>query len=257
MRDPHVERLLFEIGSEEGISYDSPAPLDFTNHLGCFDCRDGKLVVEPASHFADEDDARAVIEPFLHSWEIEADLDLNIGTIRFRFLRAEMVDRDPPPPGTSQVIRAKAAGVVFSTGDVTLRVTRRAYPVPPESFRATSDVQLAHSRWRAFRAGREPLQSMAYFVLTLIEAGAGGRKNAARNLLIDAKVLDTVGRLSSTKGDANTARKVKRGGAFQDLTGAENHWLEQAIRRLIRRLGEAASGLAIQELRMADLPDLE
>jgi hypothetical protein len=207
MRDPHVDRLLFEIGSEEGISYDRPVPLNFTNHLGRFDCRDGKLVVEPASHFADEDDARAVIEPFLRSWEIEADLNLNIGTIRFRFLRAEVVDRDPPPPGASQVIQVKTAGVVLSAGEVTLRVTKRAYPMPPESFRATSDVERAHSRWRAFRAGREPLQSMAYFVLTLAEAAAGGRKNAAEHLRIDPDVLGSIGRLSSTRGDASTARK--------------------------------------------------
>lgn len=257
MRDPHVERLHFEIGSEEGVSYENPAPLTFTNHLGQFVCRDGVLRVEPAAHFADESDARVVVEPFLRAWEIDADLNGNIGTIRFSFLGADVVDRNPPLLGTPQVISAGAAAAAFASVRAAAHITRRLYPTPPESFRATSDVTQAYSRWRGFRAGHEPLQSMAYFVLTLVEAVAGGRKVAARSLAIDLDVLGTIGRLSSTKGDADTARKVERGTAFQELSGSEEQWLEHAIRRVVKRLGEHAAGGALDPLRMADLPELK
>jgi hypothetical protein len=74
--------------------------MTFANHVGRFDVREGKLIVEPADHFARKADARGVIEPFLRAWEIQADIDFNIGTIRFKFMRADVVDRDPPPPGS-------------------------------------------------------------------------------------------------------------------------------------------------------------
>jgi len=93
VRDPHIARLHFEIGSEEGSSYENPEPVSFENSLGRFDARDAKLVVEPADHFADHDASRSIIEPFLRSWEIETDLDSNPGTIRFKFLNIDEVIR--------------------------------------------------------------------------------------------------------------------------------------------------------------------
>ena len=51
MRDPHVERLHFEIDSAAHVSYDKPEPLTFDNHLGRFECRDGRLVVGPEGSF--------------------------------------------------------------------------------------------------------------------------------------------------------------------------------------------------------------
>jgi hypothetical protein len=254
MRDPHVERLYFQIGSAEHVSYDRPEPLTFDNDLGRFECHDGRLVVAPEAHFTDPDDARVVVEPFLRGWEIDSDLDGNIGTIRFKYLRADVVDRDPPPPGASVTIAAKAGSIGISGAAATGHVTRRKYPRPPTSFRASADVQQAYNRWLAYRHSQEPLLSMAYFVLTILEAGAGGRDRAAQLLAVDEKVLANVGRLSSTRGDPGTARKAAKAGTFQPLTPVETNWLEAAIPRLIRRLGEREAGAALEQIRMADLP---
>ena len=87
MRDPHVERLHYEIGTGEGISYRDPAPVEFSNKIGRFQLRDGSLLFEPIEHFSDEEQARGAVEPFLHGWEMEADLTSNVGTVRFKFLR--------------------------------------------------------------------------------------------------------------------------------------------------------------------------
>jgi hypothetical protein len=108
----------------------------------------------------------------------------------------------------------------------------------------------------AFRAGKEPLQSMAYFVLTLLESVAGNRQEAARSFSIDLSVLSTIGRLSSTKGDSSTARKIKSPKPLQELSGPEKQWLEQAIRRVIHRLGEHASGMPLTQIKLSDLPKL-
>lgn len=256
MRDPHVQTMHYEISSEEGISYRDPEPLSFSNHLGTFDTAENKLRISPAEHFADEEEARRAIEPFLRAWEIDADLRSNVGRIRFKFERVALVDRDPPPPGSSAVIHVKAASMVLLGGSVSIHVTHKKYPEPPKTFSATPEVQHAYRRWLGFRFGKEPLQSMAYFVLTLLESAAGGRQPASRAFQIDSLVLGTIGRLSSTRGDEGTARKAGPGIQFQDLSGAEKQWLEEAIRRVIRRLGEHASGASLTLISMSDLPSI-
>lgn len=256
MRDPHVERLFFEIGAEEGTSYRSPPPLCFSNTLGDFKAADGMLVVQPSDHFANEKNARAVIGPFLRSWEIETDLTVGIGTIRFRFKRAETIDRDPPPPGSSRTIELEGVAAGASVGIVSLHLTRAFYPAPPKQFRASAEVEAAYRRWRSVQTAREPLQSMAYFLLTMLESAAGGRRQAADTFSIDVDVLRTIGHLSSEKGDLMTARKVPRDTPLRELTGPEKTWLDQAARRIIIRFGERASGAPMKQLTMADLPKI-
>lgn len=256
MRDPHVQVMHFAVGSGEGISYSDPEPISFTNCLGAFELDLGKLRIAPVEHFSDEDEARRAIEPFLRAWEIEADLRLNIGMIRFTFERVELIDRDPPPPGTPQVIQLKGIASAGAVGQVSLHLTCRKYPQPPGSFRATSDVEHAYRRWIGYRSGKEPLQSMAYFVLTLLESAAGDRKDAARSFNIELDVLRTIGKLSSTKGNPSTARKVVPGTPFQELSGAETAWLEKAIPLIIRRVGEHASGTPLARISLADLPSI-
>jgi hypothetical protein len=256
VRDPHVTRLQFEIRPEKGTSYENPEPLTFENPLGQFDARDGKLLVEPVDHFADETAARSIIEPFLRSWEIETDLDANPGTIRFRFQSADVIDRDPPPPGSDLSIQLVGESLLITGGTIETLITRRKYPQPPTAFEATVDVARAHARWLDYRAGREPLPSMGYFVLTLVETAAGSRKNAAGVFQIHSRVLDKLGELVSTRGGPATARKAPSGGLFQELTGAEQAWLEQAVRKLVKRLGEHASGATLSRLTLGDLPKL-
>lgn len=254
MRDPHVETMHYKVGSVEGISYQDPEPVSFSNHLGEFSLADNKLRITPAEHFAEEDEARGAIESYLRAWEISTDLNSNFGMIRFEFERVELIDRDPPPPGSSHVISVKAASMVLMGSNVTLHLTCRRYPNPPTMFSATPDVLYAYRRWLRFRAGNEPLQSMAYFVLTLLESTAGGRQIAAQSFQIEPDVLGTMGRLSSTKGDESTARKVGRSKQFLDLSPAEKQWLEEAVRCVIRRLGEHASGAQLTPIKLSDLP---
>jgi hypothetical protein len=256
VRDPHVERLLYVINSDERIAYENPEPLTFENPLGRFGTRDGKLLVEPVHHFADEAAARSIIEPFLRSWEIGTDLDSNPGTIRFRFLAAEVIDRDPPPPGADLNVQLKGESLSITGEIVKTLITHRTYPPPPSAFEATVDVVYAHARWLDYRAGREPQQGTGYFVLTLIQAAAGTRKGAAKIFQIDEEVLNKLGELTSTRGDPRTARKVPRGGLYRPLTGAEPAWLEQAIRKVIKRLGEHASGATLTTITLRDLPQL-
>lgn len=256
MRDPHVQKLYYEIGSGEGISYKDPEPVTFSNQLGVFDLCDGKLSVAPTEHFANEDDARQAIEPFLRAWEIEADLNSNVGMIRFEFARADLIDRDPPPPGSSHVIEAKMGEIITMGESVSFHLTCSKYPQPPIAFRTTPEVEIGYRRWIAFRTGKEPLQSMAYVVLTLLQTTAGSRQHAAQIFQIDPAILNLIGKLSSTKGDSSTARKIQTGSVLEELSGAEKQWLEQAVRRVIHRLGEHAAGAPLTPIKLSDLPNL-
>jgi hypothetical protein len=200
MRDPRVERLHFRISSEESTAYRNPPPLSFTNLLGKFETQGATLIVEPAAHFANEGEARAVIEPYLRSWEIEADLVHNLGTIRFNFDHADLVDRNPPLPGQDAVVQIAGTASVAFAGSLTAIVTHSSYPAPPRLFRTSPEVEVAYQRWRQVRLTREPLLGMAYWLLTLIEARTGGRKQAATTFNIDKPVLDTLGRMTAERG---------------------------------------------------------
>jgi len=97
---------------------------------------------------------------------------------------------------------------------------------------------------------------MAYAVLTLVESVGGDRRKAASTFAIAFEVLNAIGRLSSTKGDGATVRKFGAGGKVQPLTGAESSWLEAALRRVVRRMGEHAAGAQLTQIAMQDLPSL-
>ena len=255
MRDPHVEALHYSVAAEGTTEYLDPEPLAIDHALGSFHITGSSLTVEPSEHFADQDEAIAAVDPFLRAWEVATDLDQGLGTIRFKFERASIIDRDPPPPGSPVTVALRGIASSVAFGNVTIKVSRNIYPPPPLAFRLTPEVEMAFRRWRAYRAGAEPLPAMAYFVLTMIENLAGTRRDAAKALSVDFGILKRVGDLASTRGDAMSARKVVKGSSpLQDLTAPEKEWMELAVRRLVLRLGEHASGAKLMPFTMKDLP---
>ena len=259
MRDPHVQVMHYQVSSEEWVVYQNPKPISFSNDLGAFEVSAKRLRVTPAKHFPNEMEARRAVDPFLKDWEIEADLKINIGMLRFKFESVEMIDRDPPPTGSPVTINSKVASVVVE-GRCSIGFIPSEYPQPPKKFRATRAVQSVYDRWIGFRSGKEPLQSMAYFVLTSLQTAAGGgkstRKMAARAFQIDLPVLNKIGELSSDKGDGNAARKARPNNKSQELSQIERDWLEVAIRRVIYRLGEHDPSVQLAPISLADLPKL-
>jgi hypothetical protein len=256
MIDPHVQAVYYQVRSEEGIIYDDPIQISFMNDLGKFDLSNSMLCIMPAKHFASEDDAKKELEPFLNDWVIGSDLTSNIGAIRFKFEHTDIIDLYPPLPGTSQNINLNVAEVVAIGESISVQVPRNEYPKPPEGFHATPTVMIAYDRWFEYKKGKGRLLDMAYFVLTLLESEAGYRKSAAIKFQIDKKILYKIGELSSRKGDEKTARKVDKKNPFQGLHNSEILWLEEAIKKIIYRLGEVESGNPLVNITMDDLPPL-
>lgn len=254
--DLHVVALNYSVEHSDGISYDSPPPIEFETSECRYRLADGKLRCELIAHFADVGAARAIAEPLLRAWEVKSDLRGRTGDLRFRFESPEVVDRNPPEPGSNRVVAMIALPGSFASafGTVSTRETRRAYPEPPTDFTVNPNVDTLARRYDGYRSGREPLQGMAYFALTVVEVMGGGRKSAAERIGVDETVLRKIGELSSTRGDAESARKAGRD--LQPLTSEERVWLEAAVREMILRVGDTRSSAGRPVLSMADLPTL-
>jgi hypothetical protein len=263
MRDPHVTSLYYEIRSERNNSFKDPEPLTFSNSLGTFELEGNKLRVSPAEHYAKAAEAQAAVAPFLRAWEIEADLRRggNVGMIRFRYERADRIDRNPPGPRESITLEVDSVEVGVLAESVTLHLGHRKFPEPPSGFQATVHVEILWSRYIAYLDGKDLLTSMSNFVFTyaLNLAGDAKRKErkreVSRMLQIHERVLSKVAELAAG-GDSMTARKVTRGRPLAPLTPREEGWLREAIRRLILRIGEMSSDEPLPMLTMADLPKL-
>jgi hypothetical protein len=77
---------------------------------------------------------------------------------------------------------------------------------------------------------------------------------------IEPKVLETLGRLHSHRGDLTNRRKLEHERELHEppLTSQESTWMEAAVRRLIRRVGEYAADptAPCPTLSMRDLPSV-
>lgn len=257
MRDPHVSALLYRLGTDETVVFANPSPLERETDAFRMRLADGVLRCEMKDHHASEQSARTRVEPYIRAWELWEALRSSRRRIWFDFEKAEIVDRDPPPPGEPQVNIVETAKMAFRGYAPTVRSTYQRYPDPPRGVAVSPDVETMWSRYEGYLAGREPLASMGYMCLTVLEASAGGREEAAKQYRIDMGVLRKLGHLTSEIGGPQAARKVP-GGGFRPYTGTEKVWIEAVVKAMIRRAGEwaAAPNADRPRLTMSDFPPL-
>jgi hypothetical protein len=252
MNDPTVDSLLYVVVPAEGVRFDNPPAVEVEQPEFTARLTDGHLRVHPRVHYPSVDAARDVVDPFVRSWEVFAALERGRRELRFRFEKGVMVDRSPSPGHSLSAATIDVTAVAF--GSVGFRLTRKSYPGFDVAFRADSLVELMWARLEGHIENREPLQSMAYFCLTAMEAATGSRRFAARQWGIDYEVLDTLGRLTSTKVDPQLPRKALHWRA-EELSSAERAWVSATVRAVIRHIGAREAGVTAR-LEMADLPKL-
>ena len=134
------------------------------------------------------------------------------------------------------MVHARPARFEVTVGKATCVVSPACYPLPSGVMRITADVQTLYDRYMGYRQGREPLTTMAYFCLTILEKN-NSREVAAKTHGIKFEVLREIGRLSSEKG-GQQARKAS--GTNNNLTAQDRRFLEEAIKAIIRRAAEKA-----------------
>jgi hypothetical protein len=256
MNDPHVDALIYRVEHGDDVNYDAAPPMKYENEVftvrierGDDKSKKGLVRFEFKTHFATVEEAQAAVEPFIWSWELSANLDHYSHQFNLSFDDSKISDRNPNLNGTMEI----AAGVKVSVSMHGV-VHRGHFPEVPLALAVNTDVEFMYLRYKRYQEGGEPLPSMAYFCLTVLEIGAGGRRKAAKNYSISKDVLAEIGRLSSTRGGTE-ARKVGASDIEKKLTEAECRRLIAAVRHLIRRAAEIAynPGKVYPRITMADL----
>ena len=256
MRDPHVVSLTYRLETDDSLSFDAP-PLEHETEAFALCLDDDVLTVEMKAHFASVEAARDAVEPLLTSWEVHVAL-ANRDEIAFEYEDAEVVDRNPPEPGDDVVLRPDSGVYRMSLSEPSIHITRGKYPSPPEHFEASPEVEVLLKRYQRCLNGSEQIIPLAYFCLTVVESKGRGRARAAKQLNISSSLLNRVGDLTA-RGDLESARKWNGDDHNRPLSEKEQHWLEEAVRLLILRLGAYAARPEgpFEKLTRADLPPLE
>ena len=278
MNDPHVETLNYTVESYGPNAWDYESAATLSHHasdIGDFLIDQGVLTVKLSTHYPDEQTARYFVDRFLKNWEIHNDLAGNYGAIRFKFTDATTIDRNPSPEGPA--VEIFAGEQLLISDSVSSHASAGRYPnPPPANFADTGNiVKDAHLRWCQYKDGKEPLRSMAYFVLTLIETEAkstpgigGALQKAAHIFNIDESVLKKIGEISSVSGTVQIARKVDANARNQYVPGTATDdeilrinsvlewWLEDAITKALMHLGRLSTHEVPNRLTLDDLRPL-
>ena len=258
MSDFHVVSLTYRLQTGEHVSYSNPPPLVFENEIARCHLEKDQLRCEMKLHVATVEQARALVDPILRDWEMEVELTRNRGEFRLIYEDAEIIDRTPPKSGIqARVLKVLGGNYLVTMDNLTAHIMRRKYPDAPMGFHLTPDAESILLRFRNYQDGREPLLSMAYFCLTVVESAAGGRNRrnkAAKMFEISERVLSKLGDLTTKHGDRATGRKAQS--SAQPLTGNESAWIEATIKRLVLQLCDPPSHYERKQLTMADLPSL-
>lgn len=262
MNDPHVEWLQYQLKVvSPKIKFENPPPLtgECSNFSICL--KDDILIVQMKKHYASEEEAKLSIESFLEAWKISATINHNfdVNIIDFEFDKAHIIDRDPFKVSGPTPIKINIT-LPSPTFQMNITTYLSTYPALPQKFTASQDVKTMWFRYQQHVEDKEPLQAMSYFCLSLIEQTAGGRSKALAKYKIDKCILDKLGKLTSAKGAENEARKLASKSSRIPLTNAEKHWIREAVKILIRRIGEhdydSPTANSLRQVKMADLPSL-
>ncbi len=253
MNDPHVVALIYGIEHGASVDYEEAEPFVREESAFRLEVKDKKARFELKDHYAEESAARESIKEYIRVWEFDACLNNGPDSFKLRFDESEIEDRNPTPGKVS--IRASfRAGVPTFSVSVTCRV--RKYPSPPSGLAINPDVQTMYDRYMNYLQGREPLSGLVFFCLTVLENLAGGRKAAARKYQIAKGVLREIGYLCSEKGGPE-ARKAE--GVTKELTQEERRFLDQAIKKIIRRVAERTCSptAELDKISLSDLKNIK
>ncbi|CAG0963332.1 hypothetical protein MYXO_00885 [Myxococcaceae bacterium] len=233
-----IQRLAYRVEKAGAFADDV---IEFSHAVGDFSLANGLLRVDLRLPTDSISEARAHIDPVVRAWEFEAEIRMGFPVIKFEFTPAVAVgatsQRSPETNGATELVIA----------------TR--YP-PAPTIAVTSEMENVWERYTRARLGiGESVESAVYYGLTVIEAQFGSRPKAAAALNLPHGVLSKLGELSSTRGDAATARKSRASG--EPLNRSEKKWIDHSIRYALLQLGHLAAGLAPPEIEAGALPDLE
>ena len=254
MNDPHVVALIYRIEHSSSVDYSNDPSFDHEERAFKVKVEDKQVRFELREHHASVEAALETVEPYIRGWELDAGLRGQPGDFMLNFDRPEIVDRNPTPGVISIGVHFRGGVPTFSASPT----VTKPYPKPPTGLTLDPDdpdVQTMYKRYEGYCQKREPLTSMAYFCLTMLESHlCRGRENVARKYEIDREVLRLVGNLTANRGGQMAARKAS--GIKDDLTPQESHFLKESTKAMIRRVAEVAHDPQkhYPKIKLSDLP---
>lgn len=259
MKGSYVESLTYRILHVESESYEKAPPLEHEYSAFSIHVQNNIATFRLKERHATVDLARAIIEPFVRAWELDAELYRGFGAFQLAYRSAEICDPKQPP---GQNVHDCSVWLDVKM-DVTVDavVERGCYPSPPANLAVNADVETMLQRFNLYRQGRDTPAGMAYFCLTMLESmvdsngGSSRREAVAQMFRIDKSVLGLLGQLTAKKGGTQ-ARKAA--GIANEFTLAERQWLEAVVKAIIRRAAAVAydENEKLDTLTMSDFPAL-
>ena len=269
----HVARLVYRLKTDGTWTFEDPPKVERQTDAFFLRLEDDMLYVSMREHHETAGSARTRVEKYLRSWEISAGLQYD-GTSEmwFEFVRAEVLDlteHPRAPTGTPPVVvRLSAGSMSIAAGAATAHVTSRSYPNPPDHFTVSEDVEVMWTLYQRYRKDRERLLTMAATCLSWLRFRAQqndpttGKKSLNKKVEqqynIEIDVLRKLGELTANLGVGVEARKVYGGSQLRNPTHGERKWIEEAIKKIIRRVGEHAADPqgVLPKITMANLAQL-
>ena len=266
MNDPQVVELIYIVDHDASVDYSDASPVDHDGEAFRIRIEDKRVSFQLKEHYPTQNSARKAVERYIRQWEWDIDLNDGTGQFKLTFEAAKIIDRNPlPPPPPSQNVIHLSATITAGAPSMSakFRVTGPkpvTYPAPPAELTLDPDdpdVLTMYHRFEGYRLNREPLTGMAYFCLSMLEGYLSQDRNAAaREYGIKRDVLSKIGDLTANRGGRAGARKAT--GIVMDLTGQETRFLEEAVKRIIRRTAEVAHDphKDYPQIKLSDPPQL-
>ena len=255
MRNPHVDWLVYRLEWPSTTTFQNPPPVECDTAAFHVVLHDGQVRFDFKEHHTTVESAHSSVAPFLRAWEISAGLTYGANKVHFVYENAGLTERDQRLGDPTEISAHLSAKFGLSASAT---VVRASYPEPPKAFVVSPTVETLWTRYEGYLSGREPLSSMAYFRLTVIENSvgrqSGKRKAAAARYSIHVEVLKKLGEITASRGSPATARKMDDSLAPQ--TPAEVGWIEATVKAIIIRVAEIEAGAAVQPIEMSRLPSL-
>ena len=242
MNDLHVVALIYIVEHESLADYQDACPLSYDqNSRFRLTLADNRARFELKEHYTSVEEARNAVEPFIRLWELKEVFKHGPGRFSLRY-------KEPKIRGVAHL---QLSSVIVSAKPTVLK----QYPSPPAEAEVKlddPDVKSMYDRYVNYRLGKrsgieEPLPSLAYFCLTMLEYKfkKPKRKAAANAYCIAKDILDEIGKLSvkgtlSEEGNISDLRK-REAPCVIPLTGDEERFLENAIKKIIWRAAEVAA----------------
>ena len=175
MSDSSVVALIYQIKHGVSVDYGKAELLDPDESGFRIRVEGERVRFEFKDHYPSERETREAIEGYIREWEFTAGLRWGPGVFSLNFLDSEIEHRNLRP-GVLPPISIRLGAPRMSAP--MLRRGLPCYPQPPKGVKLTPDVESMYGCYMGYRQGREPLASMAYFCLTVLENKMGSKSGS-------------------------------------------------------------------------------